>query len=104
MATEIIQVTPEMLTKSAGDLQSYKTEHETAMRRLRTLILGLNEQWKGSASDTFLKKYTDMKPEFDKFASLLQDHIDHMKKAAQELKSKDEELASSIGKFSVNLK
>ena len=45
----LIQVTPDLLNGKATELRSIKDDHDQAMVRMRTLILGLNEIWKGDA-------------------------------------------------------
>lgn len=97
----IIQVTPESLRSEANKLTSLKGEHEAEMKKLRTLILGLNDQWKGSAQDAFVGKYQELQPEFQKFIRLLEDHINHMKTEADQMEERDNTLANTMKSFSV---
>lgn len=53
----LIQVTPDLLTSKANELRSYKDQHDEAMNKMRTLVMGLNEIWKGDAQTAFLAKY-----------------------------------------------
>lgn len=97
----IIQVTPESLRSEANRLNSLKESHKTEMNNLRRLILGLNEQWKGSAQDAFVGKYQELQPKFQEFIRLLEDHINHMKIEADQMEERDNALASTMKSFSV---
>lgn len=96
----IIQITPESLRSEASKLSSLKAQHESEMKNLRTLILALNEQWKGAAQDAFVGKYNELQPKFTEFVQLLQDHINHMNTAAQQMEEKDNSLAGTMRSFS----
>ena len=39
----LIQVTPDLLNGKANELRTYKSQHDEAMSKMRTLIYGLNE-------------------------------------------------------------
>lgn len=47
----LIQVTPDLLNSKANELRGLKAQHDEAMSKMRTLILGLNEVFKGDAQD-----------------------------------------------------
>ena len=97
----IIQVTPESLRSEATSLRSLKSEHEAEMKKLRTLILNLNEQWKGEAQDAFVSKYMELQPQFTKFIELLEGHARLMDTSAQELENTDRALKNTMSSFSV---
>lgn len=97
----IIQVTPESLRAEANSLNTLKENHKTEMNNLRRLILSLNEQWKGAAHDAFVGKYQELQPEFQKFITLLEEHIEHMKTEANQMEEKDNTLAGTMKSFSI---
>ena len=46
----LIQVTPEVLNSKATEVRNLRSQHDDMMMaRLRSLILALNETWKGEA-------------------------------------------------------
>ena len=47
----LIQVTPDLLNGKANELRGYKDQHDDAMAKMRALIMGLNEVWKGDVED-----------------------------------------------------
>ena len=97
----IIQVTPESLRAEANRLNTLLDNHKIEMNNLRRLILNLNEQWKGAAQDSFVGKYQELQPEFQKFIRLLEDHINHMKIEADQMEERDRTLANTMKSFSV---
>lgn len=95
----LIQVTPDMLKSKATELRGYKSEHEQAMNKMRTLITNLNEVWKGDAQTAFLNKYESMQSTFTNFAEMLEDYAKLMDNAAQKMQELDSGLASQINSF-----
>ena len=53
----LIQVTPDLLIGKSNELRGLKAQHDEAMSKMRALILGLNEIWKGEAQDALVAKY-----------------------------------------------
>ena len=70
----LIQVTPDLLNSKANDLRTLKGQHDEAMSKMRTLIMGLNEVWKGDAQDAFVAKYESMQSTFNNFSQMLEDY------------------------------
>ena len=56
----IIQITPEVLNSKANEVRSLKSQHDDTMAKLRSLVLSLNETWKGEAQDAFVAKFESM--------------------------------------------
>lgn len=97
MAT--IQVTPDLLNGKATELRGIKDEHDQAMARMRTLILGLNEIWKGDAQDAFVAKYESMQSTFQAFSQMIESYASLMNTTAASMEQNDSTLASKINSF-----
>lgn len=95
----LIQVTPDLLTGKATELRGLKDQHDEAMSRMRTLIMGLNEVWKGDAQDAFVAKYESMQTTFTNFSQMLEDYARLMDTAAQRLQETDQNLQSTMNSF-----
>ncbi|MDO4809034.1 MAG: WXG100 family type VII secretion target [Eubacteriales bacterium] len=95
----LIQVTPDLLNGKAGELRTYKAQHDEAMSKMRTLIMGLNEIWKGEAQDAFVAKYESMQSTFTNFSQMLEDYAKLMDTAAQRLQETDQTLQSTMNSF-----
>lgn len=95
----LIQVTPELLTGKANELRSMKAAHDENMAKMRTLILGLNEFWKGEAQDALVAKYEGMQSTFTSFSEMLENYAKLMDTAAQKLQETDSSLAATMSGF-----
>ena len=95
----LIQVTPDLLNSKANELRGLKSQHDEAMSKMRTLIMGLNEIWKGDAQDAFVAKYESMQSTFTNFSQLLEEYAKLMNTAAQKLQETDTALQSTMNSF-----
>ena len=96
----IIQVTPEVLTSKATEVRSLKAQHDDTMAKLRSLVLALNETWKGEAQDAFVAKFESMQNSFTSFSAMLEGYAKLMDTAARELQNTDQSLKSTMQSFS----
>ena len=97
----LIQVTPELLTGKANELRGLKGSHDEAMTKMRTLIMGLYEIWKGDAQAAYVAKYESMQPTFNNFSQMIEDYAKLMDTAAQKLQETDQALQSTMNSFGV---
>ena len=97
----LIQVTPELLTGKANELRGLKGSHDEAMTKMLTLIMGLNEIWKGDAQAAYVAKYESMQPTFNNFSQMIEDYAKLMDTAAQKLQETDQALQSTMNSFGV---
>ena len=86
----LIQVTPDLLTGKANELRGYKGQHDEAMSKMRTLVMGLNEIWKGEAQDAFVAKYESMQSTFNNFSQMLEDYARLMDMTAAKMQDADQ--------------
>ena len=68
---------------------------------MRTLIMGLNEIWKGDAQAAYVAKYESMQPTFNNFSQMIEDYAKLMDTAAQKLQETDQALQSTMNSFGV---
>ena len=94
MAT--IQITPETLRSKASNIRSYRAEHDEIMAKMKNLIYGLNDTWKGEAQQAFLTNYENMLPTFQNFSEMLEGYASLMDVSANEMEAKDQELKAAI--------
>ena len=95
----IIQVTPEVLNSKAGEVRSLKSQHDETISKLRSLILALNETWKGEAQDAFVAKFESMQSTFTNFSEMLESYAKLMDTAARELQNTDQSLKATMQNF-----
>ncbi len=95
----LIQVTPDLLKGKATELRGLRSEHDETMAKMRTLILGLNEIWKGDAQNAFVAKYESMQSTFTNFSQLLEDFARLMDTSATQLGDTDASLVGTMNSF-----
>ena len=95
----LIQVTPEMLRGRAGDVRARRSDHDSNMQQLRTLVNGLSEVWRGTAQDAFVQRFNDMQPTFTNFSEMLEGYAKLMDTAARELEQTDQNLKGTMNSF-----
>ena len=95
----IIQVTPEVLNSKANEVRSLKAQHDDTMAKLRSLVLALNETWKGEAQNAFVAKFESMQNSFTSFSEMLEGYAKLMDTAARELQNTDQSLKSTMQSF-----
>jgi len=84
----LIQVTPEVLNSKATEVRNLRSQHDDTMARLRSLILALNETWKGEAQAAFVAKFESMQ--------MLEGYATLMDTAARELQNTDQGLKATM--------
>lgn len=92
----LIQVTPDLLIGKSNELRGLKAQHDEAMSKMRALILGLNEIWKGEAQDALVAKYESMQSTFNNFSEMLESYAKLMDVSAKQLQETDEGLKNVI--------
>lgn len=92
----IIQITPEVLSSKAGEVRTLKSQHDETMAKLRSLVLSLNETWKGEAQDAFVAKFESMQSSFNNFSEMLEGYAKLMDTAARELQNTDQGLKTTM--------
>jgi WXG100 family type VII secretion target len=95
----LIQVTPETLRSKSGEVRSLKTEHDTSITKLTTLVHALNEQWKGTAQDAFVTKFDSMKAQFTNFSEMLEGYAKLMDESAKNIETADTQSQTTINSF-----
>ncbi len=92
----LIQVTPELLRGKASDLRGLKAGHDENMAKMKALIMGLNEIWKGEAQDALVAKYEGMQATFVNFSEMIEGYAKLMDMSAQKYEEADTGLKSTI--------
>ena len=95
----MIQVSPDLLAAKANELRTIKGQHDEAMSKMRSLIMSLNELWKGEAQDAFVAKFESMQPTFTNFSQMLEDYAKLMDVSAQKLQETDQGLQATMNSF-----
>lgn len=92
----VIQMSPELLTSKASEVRSLRAQHDEAMGKLRTLILSLNEIWKGEAQEAFVANFESMQGTFTSFSESLEGYAKLMDTSAKAMRETDEQLKAAM--------
>lgn len=92
----LIQITPEVLNSKATEVRNLRSQHDDTMARLRSLVLALNETWKGEAQDAFVAKFESMQSNFTSFSEMLEGYATLMDTAANQLRETDMSLKGTM--------
>ncbi len=95
----LIQVTPETLEQKASELRGYREEHLGTMEKIRSLVNGTNEIWRGEAQDAYVEKFRSMQNVFNNFSEMLEGYAKLMDVAAKEFRARDEELKNTMNSY-----
>ena len=66
------RVDSEVLQSKATQVRTIKSEHESVIAKLGTIVTGLAEIWEGQAYQQFVSNYESMKPTFTNLSELLE--------------------------------
>ena len=92
----LLNVNPDLLEEKANRLNDARVRDEELMREMRTLVMNLNEIWKGSAQDAFVQKFLSQQRSMDDLQSTLKDFIREARKTATEARNLDNNLLALI--------
>ena len=92
----LIQVTPDLLNSQAQQLRTIKTNHDQTMQQMRSLIMNLNQIWKGAAQDAYVAKYESMQPVFENFSQMIEEYAALMNTAANAMQETDASLSNTM--------
>ena len=95
----LIQVTPDLLSGKASEVRNLKQAHDDNMSKMNTLIMSLNEIWKGEAQDALVAKYQSMQNTFQQFSQMLEDYALLMETSANKMQETDVDLKGKIQAF-----
>lgn len=95
----IIQLTPELLNAKAAEVRALKSQHDDTMAKLRSLVLSLNEIWKGDSQDAFVAKFESMQGSFTSFSEMLEGYAKLMDIAARDFQNTDHDLSVTMNNF-----
>lgn len=96
MAAPSISMSPELLRERAKNVRSYKAQHDEVMAKMKTLINGLDEVWKGEAQTSYMEKFASMQPTFKNFSEMLEGYAQLMETSANDMEAYDQQLGNRI--------
>ncbi len=91
-----IRISPEEMRRKAG---SYRTEGENLegiISTMDTLLGELQNEWEGSASESYATRYEELKPSFVKARELIEEIATSLESVASTMEQTDSDIASAF--------
>lgn len=89
-----IKVTPDLLRQDAKQVEGLKSQHVDLIKKLDSIVRGLDNVWIGESQKAFVQEYDAMKPTFNKFVEILGKYSTEMVNSANILEEADKEAAA----------
>ena len=90
----MIQVTPELLKSEANKLRTLRGQHDDTMTRIKQLVDGLVDNFKGAAQTAYVEKFYSMQPTFKQFSENLEAFAKQLDLAANSFDETDNDIAN----------
>ncbi|WP_409291181.1 WXG100 family type VII secretion target [Peribacillus sp. SCS-26] len=91
-----IRLTPEELRGVASQYQTESGNVQDLVARLDNMSSHLQEIWEGASSQAFADQYQQLRPSFEKMATLLTEVSQQLNSSATVLEDTDNQIASQI--------
>lgn len=91
-----LYISPAALREQANAMESLRQQQQDVMRRMRILIMGLDEDWKGEAQAALVTKFLSKQKTITDFSDALESYITLARSAADSAEKIDQELLKKI--------
>ena len=91
-----IRITPEKLRERAREYGVQADELERVIQNMEQLLVRLQEEWEGAASDSYALRYEQLKPGFVKAEELVREIEKVLIRTADTLEQTDLEIAGQL--------
>lgn len=91
-----IRITPEKLRERAREYGVQADELERVIQNMEQLLVRLQEEWEGAASDSYVLRYEQLKPGFVKAEELVREIEKVLIRTADTLEQTDLEIAGQF--------
>lgn len=95
MASQI-RITPEAMHGRANEFRSAEDDFRQVVTKMKNLIVTLQGEWEGQASDRFASQFESLQPSFDKMSELINNIAKQCDDVADATQALDEEIASKF--------
>lgn len=96
MSNGTLVMTPELMEERAKQYQCQADAVGGVIREMDVLLRQLQDEWKGSASDKYAQKFSELRPSFLQTEELIREIAVFLVGAAEKTRQTDIELNQSI--------
>ena len=95
----LLDIRPEALQSRAQQIDSLRQSDIETLTKIRSLILNLEDTWKGQAAEAYVNKYLSQQNSLNEFYNTLQEFVSLLKEAAVQANSIEGELISAVNQI-----
>ncbi len=92
----LLQIMPSAVRDKAQQLETLRQTDMETLKKIRILIMGLEEHWKGQAQEAFVNKYLSQQNNLNEFYNTLEEFITLLNTASDRADNMDNELLSLV--------
>lgn len=92
----LLNIMPNVVRDKAHQMEVLRQADMETLKKIRILILGLEEHWKGEAQEAFVNKYLSQQNSLNEFYNTLEEFIKLLESAANGADDMDNELLNMV--------
>lgn len=92
-----IRISPETMVSRAGEYSNHQATLTELTNTLDNLLVTLQEEWEGQATESFATQWGDIKPSFLNCTQLLGDISSQLNSTAQAMTELDAQISGQMG-------
>lgn len=96
MANIKLKVKPDELVSKSGEIKKDINAIEQSFTKVTTLVTNTKKYWEGDASDKHIKRYNELKEDFQTIVKRLKEHPDDLEKMAGVYKENENEIKNLL--------
>ncbi len=98
----VLDIRTEAIRSRAQEIENIRQSDIEILGKIRTLVLTLDEIWKGQAEEAFVNKYLSQQASIDEFYNTLLEFTTLLRNAANRADSIDNELLGIVNRIPIN--
>ena len=92
-----IRITPDQMRDKATQYRIQADAVDGVISKLDTLLMQLQSEWEGAASESYANRFEDLRPNFVKAENLIREIAAALDSTAKIVEETDAEIASQFG-------
>ena len=94
-----LDIRPESVRSRVRQIESLRQSDMETLGKIRTLVLTLDDVWRGRSEEAFVKKYLSQQNSISEFYNTLQEFVTLLNDASNKANSIDNELLSMVNRI-----
>ena len=95
----LVDIRPELVRSRAQQIESLRQNDMETLRKIRTLVLTLEDVWKGRSEEVFVNKYLSQQNSISELYNTLQEFVTLLNDASNKANTIDSELLGMVNRI-----